>query len=50
MPSILANANAILAIPNTPGAAVGPTTGYILQENGVDRILAENGTDLMIRE
>jgi hypothetical protein len=48
MPSILANA--ILAIPNTPGAAVGPTTGYILQENGVDRILAENGTDLMIRE
>jgi len=40
MPSILANANAILAIPNTPGTAVGPTTGYILQENGVDRILA----------
>ncbi len=50
MPSILANANAILAIQNTPGAAVGPTTGYILQENGVDRMLAENGTDLKIRE
>tara|TARA_R110000796_G_scaffold167228_1_gene284043 strand:+ start:539 stop:691 length:153 start_codon:yes stop_codon:yes gene_type:complete len=50
MPSILANANAILAIPNTPGIAVGPITGYILQENGVDKIIAENGTDLMIRE
>jgi hypothetical protein len=50
MPSILANANAILAIPNIPGAAAVPTPGYILLENGTDRMLAENGTDLMIRE
>lgn len=50
MPSILANANAILAIPNAQGTGGGPITNFIILENGTDRMLLENGNDLMIRE
>tara|TARA_R100001594_G_scaffold147988_1_gene202115 strand:- start:1186 stop:1353 length:168 start_codon:yes stop_codon:yes gene_type:complete len=53
-PSILGNANAILAIPNIPGTGGGPITNYIIQENNVGpgtfRMLLENGVDLMIKE
>lgn len=50
MPSILANANAILAIPNAPGTGGTPITNFIILENGVDFMLAENNVDLMVRE
>ncbi|MDP6878100.1 MAG: hypothetical protein QGI18_05830 [Candidatus Marinimicrobia bacterium] len=53
-PSILGNANAILAIPNSSKISPGPATNYIIQENNVGpgtfRMLMENGVDLMIRE
>lgn len=49
-PTILGVANAILAIPNAPGAGSAPVTDFILMENGVDFMLTENGADLMIRE
>jgi len=35
-PTILGNANAILAIPNIPGTGGGPITNFLLMENGVD--------------
>lgn len=54
MPTILGNANAILAIPNLPGSGGAPPTDFIIQENNVGagtfRMLTENGADLMIRE
>jgi hypothetical protein len=54
MPTILGNANAILAIPNLPGSGGGTPTDFIIQENNVGagtfRMLTENGADLMIRE
>jgi|TARA_R110000751_G_scaffold224546_1_gene326593 hypothetical protein len=50
MPTILGNANAILAIPNISGTGGVPITNYIILENGLDRMLTENGADLMIRE
>tara|TARA_R100000353_G_scaffold49197_1_gene39088 strand:+ start:347 stop:502 length:156 start_codon:yes stop_codon:yes gene_type:complete len=49
-PTILGNANAILAIPNVPGSGSGPATNFIILENGVDQMLTENNADLMIRE
>jgi len=49
-PTILGNANAILAIPNTPGTGGAPITNFIIMENGVDFMLTENNADLMIRE
>tara|TARA_R100001129_G_scaffold32708_1_gene21972 strand:+ start:1581 stop:1739 length:159 start_codon:yes stop_codon:yes gene_type:complete len=49
-PTILGNANAILAIPNVPGSGSGPVTNFIILENGVDFMLTENGADLMIKE
>tara|TARA_Y100000361_G_scaffold46064_1_gene39874 strand:+ start:461 stop:616 length:156 start_codon:yes stop_codon:yes gene_type:complete len=49
-PTILGNANAILAIPNTPGTGGAPITNFIILENGVDFMLTENNADLMIRE
>jgi|TARA_R100000742_G_C4277258_1_gene98977 hypothetical protein len=53
-PTILGNANAILAIPNLPGTGGTPPTDYIIQENNVGpgtfRMLTESGADLMIRE
>ena len=49
-PTILGNANAILAIPNIPGKGGGPKTNFLLMENGVDFMETENGLDLMIRE
>tara|TARA_R100001443_G_scaffold111544_1_gene124406 strand:+ start:450 stop:605 length:156 start_codon:yes stop_codon:yes gene_type:complete len=49
-PTILGNANAILAIPNTPGTGGAPITNFIILENGVDQMLTENNADLMIRE
>ena len=54
MPTILGNANAILAIPNIAGTGGAPPTDFIIQENnagaGTFRMLTESGTDLMIRE
>ncbi len=49
-PTILGNANAILAIPNVPGSGSGPVTIFIILENGIDQMLTENNADLMIRE
>ena len=49
-PTILGNANAILAIPNQSGTGGGPITTFIILENGVDLMLTENNADLMIRE
>tara|TARA_R100001463_G_scaffold68901_1_gene122369 strand:+ start:402 stop:569 length:168 start_codon:yes stop_codon:yes gene_type:complete len=53
-PTILGNANAILAIPNLPGTGGVAPTDYIIQENNVGpgtfRMLTESGADLMIRE
>lgn len=53
-PTILGNANAILAIPNLPGTGGATPTDYIIQENNVGpgtfRMLTESGADLMIRE
>ncbi len=54
MPTILGNANAILAIPNISGTGGPAPTNYIIQENNVGpgtfRMLTESGVDLMIRE
>jgi hypothetical protein len=49
-PTILGVANAILAVPNTPGTGGAPITDFIITENGVDFMLAENNVDLMVRE
>jgi|TARA_R100000482_G_C5040529_1_gene108153 hypothetical protein len=49
-PTILGNANGLLAVPNSYKVSPGPITNYIIMENGVDRMLTENGLDLMIRE
>jgi len=49
-PTILGVANAILAIPNAPGTGGAPITSFIVMENGVDLMLAENNVDLMVRE
>ena len=50
-PTILGNANALLAIPVEPGAGSAPPVGsFIILENGVDFMLTENNADLMIRE
>lgn len=49
-PTILGNANAILAVPNVPGTGGAPATNFIILENGVDLMLAENNVDLMVRE
>ncbi len=50
-PSMLANANAILAIPLTiqGGGGPSPVTWYILAENG-DICETEAGGDLMVQE
>jgi len=49
-PTILGIANAILAIPNTPGTGLTPITDFIILENGTDKMLTENNLDLMVRE
>lgn len=50
MPSILGNADAILAIPITKGGGFGPVREYfILAENG-DKCVTEVGTDFMVVE
>ncbi len=50
-PLSLANALAIDALPITQGSGgSGPITNFILMENGVDFMLTENNSDLMIRE
>lgn len=50
-PSMLANANAILAIPLTiqGGGGPGPGTFFILAENG-DFLETEVGGDIMVQE
>tara|TARA_R100001480_G_scaffold16709_4_gene25522 strand:+ start:2869 stop:3033 length:165 start_codon:yes stop_codon:yes gene_type:complete len=54
MPTILGNANAILAVPNIAGTGGTPPTDFIIQENNVGpgtfRMLTESGLDLMVRE
>tara|TARA_Y100000592_G_C5414682_1_gene289959 strand:+ start:509 stop:664 length:156 start_codon:yes stop_codon:yes gene_type:complete len=49
-PTILGNANAILAIPNKSKLAPPPITNFILMENGVDFMETESGGNIMIRE
>ena len=51
MPTILGNANAILAYPLTKGGGFGPLpqTFFILAENG-DKCITEVGTNFMIQE
>lgn len=51
MPSILGNANAILAVPLTAAGGGGPSvdTFFILAENG-DKCITEIGTNFMVQE
>jgi len=51
MPSILGNANAILAVPLTAAGGGGPSvdTFFILAENG-DKCITEVGTNFMVQE
>ncbi|GAG71272.1 unnamed protein product [marine sediment metagenome] len=47
-PTILGNANAVLAIPNSPGKGGGGTPCFILLETG-DDVLTENG-DFVLKQ
>ncbi len=51
MPTILGNANAILAVPLTKAGGGGPSpaTFFILAENG-DKCITEVGTNFMVQE
>ena len=51
MPTILGNANAILAVPLTAAGGGGPSvdTFFILAENG-DKCITEVGTNFMVQE
>ena len=44
MSSILANANAVLALPVDPGTGSSPSINKIIGENGIDFLIAENTT------
>ena len=49
-PTILGVANAVLAVPNEPGTGGAPITNFIIMENGVDFMLAENNVELIVRQ
>lgn len=49
-PTILGTANANLAIPISSKISPPPITNFILMENGVDFMIDETNTDLMVRE
>ena len=51
MPTIVGNANAILAVPLTKAGGGGPSpaTFFILAENG-DKCITEVGTNFMVQE
>jgi hypothetical protein len=52
MPTILGNANAILAVPLTiagGGGPIKPVEFFILAENG-DKCITEVGTNFMVQE
>ena len=51
MPTILGNANAIVAVPLTIAGCGGPSpvTFFILAENG-DKCITEVGTNFMVQE